>query len=129
MKHRNAPGIVPFLLVPLLGSGCATAALWKATNPDRPNAVAASTVDDEALRARGYRPDPPTTQCTEKRTRAQRATDHGLRFLLTPATVTIDVASVVGLLWIGSFADNTYVFQSGGKDHIQPRETATPPSR
>jgi hypothetical protein len=86
-------------MVAVLASSCTTQKLWDATDPDAQVLVPASQVSEAELRDSGapYKVDARGNYHVGK-TAGQRVGDHALRFMLTPATVVVDVAPVAALV-------------------------------
>lgn len=102
-----------------LTSGCATQALWQATNPEAIVAVPESRVSEAELRESGvpYRKEDGLYYVGK--TQSERFGDHALRFVFTPATVCLDVAPVLALAAAQGFLDDLSV-KSGGQRSPTP---------
>lgn len=107
------PAALLFVLV--LQAGCATSALWRATDPDASVTISANDTTEAELRDQGldYRIDQ-SGDYRVRKTGLQRFGDHALRAMFTPATVCLDTASL-GAIVFAPLALDDWAAKSGGR--------------
>lgn len=105
------------LLALALQAGCATSALWKATDPDASIRISANDVSEAELHDQGldYRIDQ-SGDYRVRKTGLQRFGDHALRAVFIPATVCLDTASV-GAIVFAPLALDYWAVKSGGRTY------------
>jgi hypothetical protein len=106
--------ILVTVLAASLATSCATAHLWRSTNPDAEVLVPESEVSETELQQKGvpYVKDQRGMYHIGK-TGMERFENHAVRFMLTPATVVLDVAPVFALISAEVFLNNL-ALRSGG---------------
>ena len=87
------------MLVPVCGllAGCATPALWEATDPHEFVAISRSTVTEQDLKAKGlpYYVDKERDLLYVEKNTLQKTKDYAIRTVATPVTVVIDAATTI----------------------------------